>query len=72
MIRLSLKTLAMWLVVIGGLNWLLVGLIKLDVVAAIFGGMDSMLARLVYILIGLSALWVLVDMLGMTGGKSKR
>ena len=71
---MSLKALAMWLVVIGGLNWLLFGLLKLDVIAAVLGAGDNsaLLPRLIYVLVGLSALWVLVDMLGMTGKKSKR
>ena len=46
------------LVIIGGINWLLVGLVKLDLVAAIFGDM-SLLSRLVYILVGVSALYLL-------------
>lgn len=48
-----LDVIAAILVVIGALNWGLVGLIHLDLVALIFGDM-SMLSRLVYILVGLS------------------
>ena len=44
------------LVIIGGLNWLLVGLFSTDVVALLFGGM-SVLARLIYILVGLAAIY---------------
>jgi uncharacterized membrane protein YuzA (DUF378 family) len=47
------------LLVIGGLKWLLVGLFDFDLVAAIFGDMSA-LARIVYILVGLSAIAVLV------------
>ena len=47
------------LVIIGGINWGLVGLFQFDLVAAIFGGQSTVLARLVYILVGLSALWQL-------------
>lgn len=46
------------LVVVGGLNWALVGLFDFDLVAAIFGDM-SVLSRIVYILVGLSAVYVL-------------
>lgn len=53
---------AIILLVVGGLNWGLVGIFDFDLVAVIFGAM-SMLARLVYILVGLSAVYVLV-MLG--------
>jgi len=43
------------LLVIGGLNWLLVGLIGWDV-GMIFGGQGAMISRIVYILVGLSAI----------------
>jgi uncharacterized protein len=48
---------ALVLLIVGGLNWLLVGLFSFDLVAAIFGEM-TVLSRLVYLLVGLSALWV--------------
>lgn len=50
------------LVIVGGLNWGIVGLFDLDLVAAIFGA-GSVLARLVYVLVGLSALWQLVPLM---------
>ena len=46
------------LLVVGGLNWLLVGLFDFDLVAAIFGDMSA-LSRLVYVVVGLSAITVL-------------
>ncbi|KLI99277.1 DUF378 domain-containing protein [Luteimonas sp. FCS-9] len=52
------------LVIIGGINWGLVGLAQFDLVAAIFGGQDAPLARAVYVLVGLSALWQLVPLFG--------
>jgi len=45
------------LVIIGGLNWGLVGLFNFNIVQAIFG--IGTLADIVYILVGLSALWML-------------
>lgn len=54
---LNLITLA--LVIVGGINWLLVGALNLDLVAAIFGA-DSAVSNIVYILVGLSALYQLV------------
>ncbi len=51
-----LNLLTLCLTIIGGLNWGLVGLFNLDLVAAIFGNF----ARLIYILVGLSALYQLV------------
>ncbi|MBN2211401.1 MAG: DUF378 domain-containing protein [Sedimentisphaerales bacterium] len=53
---------ALILLVVGGLNWGLVGLFKFDLVAAIFGQM-SVLARVVYVVVGLSAVAILVSAL---------
>jgi len=47
------------LLVIGGLNWLLVGLFGFDLVAAIFGNMSA-ISKIVYTLVGLSAIFELV------------
>lgn len=49
---------ALILVVIGGLNWLLVGLFEWNLVTAIFGDM-SVVTRIVYVLVGLAAIWLL-------------
>lgn len=54
------------LLIIGGLNWGLVGFLDFDLVAAIFGEM-SPLSRVVYSLVGLSALWQLVSLFGGEG-----
>jgi uncharacterized membrane protein YuzA (DUF378 family) len=51
------------LVIVGGLNWGLVGLAGFDLVAALFGEM-SPLSRSVYALVGLSALWQIVPLIG--------
>jgi len=48
---------ALLLVIVGALNWLLVGLFQFDLVAAIFGGQQSFLSRTVYSLVGISGLW---------------
>jgi hypothetical protein len=55
----TIDIIAIVLVVIGGLNWGLVGLVGLDVVAAIFGA-SSVLSRIVYVLVGLSAVYVAI------------
>lgn len=49
---------ALVLVIVGGLNWGLVGFFNFDLVAAIFGDMST-LSRIVYDLVGLSALWMI-------------
>lgn len=46
---------AMVLLIIGGLNWLLVGIADFNIVAFLFG--DSALARIVYVLVGIAALY---------------
>jgi len=48
---------ALILAIIGGLNWGSVGIFRFDIVAALFGGSASGVSRVVYALIGLSALW---------------
>lgn len=53
-----LDWLALVLVIVGGLNWGLWGLFKLDLVNAIFGSMPT-LANIVYILVGLSAVYLI-------------
>lgn len=59
---LNIVTLA--LVIVGGLNWGLVafGGYEADLVASLFGGSDSAGARLIYGLVGLSALWQLAPL----------
>ena len=53
-----MKKLALILIIVGGLNWGLVGLFNFDLVAAIFGTM-SLLSRIVYILVGISAVYAI-------------
>ena len=56
----SVLWIAQILLVVGGLNWGLVGLFQFDLVAAVF---SEMLARIVYVVVGLSAIAVLVPTL---------
>lgn len=56
---LNLTTLI--LLIIGGINWGLVGIADFNLVAALFGT-DSAISNLVYIIVGLSALWQLVPL----------
>ena len=56
-----INTITLILLIVGGLNWGLVGLANSDLVAALFGEM-SPLSRLVYLLVGLSALWQIVPL----------
>lgn len=65
----TLNVITLVLVIVGGINWGLVGIAQFDLVAAIFGGQDAMLARLVYTLVGLSALYQILPLVspGMAG-----
>jgi uncharacterized membrane protein YuzA (DUF378 family) len=58
-----LNRLALALVIIGALNWLLVGFFEWDLVAAIFGGdtlrQSSDLSRFIYSLVGLAGLYAI-------------
>lgn len=54
-----MQKLAHWLLIIGGLNWLLVGLLSKDLFVLLGMDMMSWLPRIVYILVGLSALIML-------------
>ena len=56
-VRIMLDRIALVLLIIGGLNWGLVGIFQFDLVSWLFGGTDQILSRAVYILVALSALW---------------
>ena len=52
-----LDRIALALVIVGAVNWGLVGAFQFDLVAAIFGGQSAPLARIVYVLVGLAGLY---------------
>ncbi len=45
------------LVIIGAINWLLIGLFQFDLVAWICGGQGNVFARIIYAIVGLAGLW---------------
>lgn len=51
------NNIALILSIIGGINWGLIGLFKFDLVAWICGGQDSVIARIIYSIVGLAAIW---------------
>jgi uncharacterized membrane protein YuzA (DUF378 family) len=55
----AVHMIAFILLVIGGLNWLLVGLFSWDI-GALFGGQAAVVSRIIYILVGLSAIYLAV------------
>ena len=52
-----MDTLSLILLIIGALNWGRIGIFQFDVVAAIFGGMSTVVARIIYTLVGLAGIW---------------
>ena len=56
--RNTMDWIALVLVIVGGLNWGLVGLFQWNLVSALFGSV-AWLERLVYILVGLAALYMI-------------
>jgi uncharacterized membrane protein YuzA (DUF378 family) len=67
----ALNLVTLILVIVGGVNWGLVGLFQFDLVATIFGA-GSLLARVVYILVGVSALWQLMPLAAAFGTDEPR
>ncbi len=53
-----IDTIALILVIIGAINWGLVGIFNFNLVDAIFGAM-SVISRIIYILVGISGLWAI-------------
>lgn len=51
--------LALLLIIVGALNWLLIGVFNFDLVASLFGGQTSLMSRAVYSLVGLAGVWSL-------------
>jgi len=49
--------LSLVLVIIGAINWGLIGLFQFDLVAFLFGGQSALLARIVYAVVGAAGLW---------------
>lgn len=54
---MMLDRLALLLVIIGALNWGSIGLFQFDLVAWIGGGMDGLLARIIYTVVAIAGIW---------------
>jgi uncharacterized protein len=52
----ALQRIALALTIIGAINWGLIGFLNFDLVAAIFGGQDAFLSRVIYSLVGISGI----------------
>lgn len=49
----TLQTIALTLTIIGAINWGLIGLFDFNLVALIFGGVDSLFTKIIYIIVGI-------------------
>lgn len=56
-IFMVLDKIALALAIVGGLNWGSIGLFGFDLVGFLFGGQASTMSRIIFILVGLAALW---------------
>ncbi len=54
-----MNKLALVLVIIGAINWGLVGLFRFDLVGFIFGGTDALISRIIFTVVGLAGLWAI-------------
>lgn len=54
---MMLDTVSLLLVIIGAVNWLLVGVFQFDLVAWLFGGQGAIISRVLYTIIGAAGLW---------------
>ncbi len=52
-----MDTIALIISIIGCVNWGLVGIFQLDLVAWLFGGAGSLMSRIVYVVVALAGLW---------------
>jgi len=54
---LVMDKIALLLVIIGAVNWGLIGIFQFDLVASIFGGQAAVISRIIYTLVGAAGLW---------------
>jgi len=59
-----LDKLSLVLVIIGALNWALIGIFQFDLVAFLFGGQGAVVSRIVYTLVGAAGLWCISLLFG--------
>ena len=52
-----LDKIALFLLIVGGINWGLVGIFQFDLVAFLFGGSAAIISRIIYVLVAISAIW---------------
>ena len=68
--RTLLNAISLIVLIVGGLNWLAVGVAQYDVVANLFGAQDATSARAIYIIVGVAALYQLLPLVRILTGRS--
>jgi uncharacterized membrane protein YuzA (DUF378 family) len=61
----ALNVVTLIVVILGALNWGLLGLFQVDLVAALFGGPQTALSRFLYILVGVSGIYQLIPLVNV-------
>ena len=59
-----LDKISLVLVIIGAINWALIGIFQFDLVAYLFGGQAAVVSRIVYTIVGLAGLWCISLLFG--------
>lgn len=54
-----LDRIALFLVIIGAVNWGSIGLFSFDIVGWIFGGQGALMSRIIFTLVAISGLWLI-------------
>lgn len=62
-----LKIVAFILTIVGGLNWLAIGMLQYDFVAGMFGTQANIFSRIIYTLVGVSAVYLTIVMIANKG-----
>ncbi|MCL2847622.1 MAG: DUF378 domain-containing protein [Firmicutes bacterium] len=62
-----LNIIAFTILILGGLNWMLVGIFNLNLISTVFMGYRSPGSITMYVLVGLSALWLIISSIASNG-----
>ena len=66
------NVLTLIVVILGAINWGLLGLFQVDLVAALFGGPQTALSRVIYIVVGVSGIYQLAPLLNVLSGEAEK
>lgn len=61
----TLQIISLLLVIIGAINWGLIGLFDFNLVSLIFGGAESMLTKVIYILVGIAGILSIKELIDL-------